>query len=236
MINRPTLALTLMATAAVPLQGGVVLDQIGNEWTFDLGATGSPNASQFFTDFAGFDAMAIDDFSVGSEQLRVVSVTSLFQAAEGTSRFAALDGYQVSIFSDPAIAAGNLDGDIASIFVGNGSASLDLLGDGVTGLVSLDLDLQLPSEGTYWLGVSPVSALGVTGQFFIHNNGADSPAPGNENGMFANPGGAFGAGSLSDTQLDFAYRVRAVPEPTLPFAFFFAGLTLLTRRRRPPRS
>lgn len=232
-----TLALAL---AGISSSGGaVVANQVGDLARYDFGSSAPPNASQIFTDFAGFDSMAVDDFTVTGPELRIMSVSGLFEARAGFASFAAVSGYQVSIFSDSSMAGSSLLGDTASRLVPLGSATSILqVGGGDHGLVSLAVDIVLPKAGTYWLGIAPVSSKAVTGQFFLQNGGADGPpGPGEANGVFSNPEEGYGIGPLTEANLDYAYLVTLVPEPATTglLAIGVGGLLWRTRRRPQPR-
>jgi hypothetical protein len=216
---------------------GVVMDQIGNASSHETGAGSTP--SHIVTDFAAFQSMAIDDFTVTSSELTITNISILFLAAAGYDAFGEVTVFRLSIFSGPEQAAASLFGDIVSLDLITGAgAAVSRVGTGDGGLVSLDLQVRLPAAGTYWVGVAPVSADAVTGQFRVPKGGAQGAVtPGNSNGKLANPGEGFGVGKLSSVDQDFAYRVTtAVPEPGVAAFGFIGGLAWLARRRRSGRS
>lgn len=216
----------------------MVFDQIGTPGTYLLTTRPGPLPSQHFTDpgFEGYSCMVLEDFTVVAGQVTINLVSALFLAHSGAANFAAVDGYAVNIFSDPALAGASLAGDVASVFVPRDEvAGLDLLTDGngfEYGVVSLRMRLSLPGPGSYWLGVSPVAAIGVAGQFDLLANGATGPAAGgNDNSRFANPGAAFGVGTLVAGEGNFAYAISAVPEPGVALLGTAGCLCLLASGR-----
>jgi hypothetical protein len=103
------------------------------------------------------------------------------------------------------------------------------------GLVRLNVEVPMPSAGNYWVGISPAAPVS-SGQFFVMHGGAFATAtPGNANGRLANPADGFGAGTLTATNLDYAYTVIIVPEPNVSALWLigiFGGLWQ-HRRTRP---
>lgn len=224
--------------AAGTLRAGVVIDQIGTLASYDFQASTSPMPSQIATDFPSYSCVVIDDFAVVGTELRITGVSALFQADAGFAGFEGVSGYQLNFYSSPAHAAGNLTGDIGSVLVASGVATLTQTtrpGSSLGyGLVSLPVDVQLPAAGTYWVGVSPVSASSVTGVFRLMDSGASGlVTPGGSNGKFANPGEGFGAGSLLPTNVNYAYSVTAVPEPAGTLLGILGAGLLIQIRRRP---
>ncbi len=232
----PAAMLVLAITASVGLSDGAfVLDQIGSVYDYDPGAGPGSTPSQVFTDFPDFSCMVLEDFTVTADELQITSVSALFRAQGGFAGFQQVDGYSLSIFSDPALAATGLSGDVANLLVVAGSGVLELVDDSTQfeyGLVSLDVSIFLPAAGQYWFGVSPVSASSVSGQFFLQNSGASGGIPGNQDARFANPGDGFGLGSFSTSDLDYAYSVTAVPEPVTATLALLSGCGWLFRRGR----
>ena len=237
-------ARTILSIVTIPLfygvgdvEGAVVMNQIGNAAAYDFTAGSLPSPSQIFTDFANFDCAVLEDFTVDSSELGIGQVSGLFKAEGGFASFQDVDGFELNIFSDVNLAATSLTGNIASLVLVAGSGAsvvqvIDSSGNGEYGLVNLNVNILLPSAGTYWLAISPKS-LNATGQFLIPNGGASGDVtPGNANAMFANPGLGFGLGALSPLNLDYAYSVTAVPEPGSVGLWFSAGLGLCVRRRR----
>ncbi len=217
-------------------QAAVVLNQIGDVNAYAFEAAPGPSPSQIFTDFSGYDTMVLEDFTVLSSELQLTQVSALFRAQGGFVAFQGVQGYSLNVFSSSALAATSLTGDVASLMVnaGTGASVHEVVGGGGEyGLVSLAVNVPLPSAGTYWIGISPVSAHSVTGQFLLQNSGATGAVtPGNANAKLANPGGQLGLGTLSSTNLDYAYAVTAVPEPHVAALPVLAGLGWLLRRRR----
>lgn len=235
---RPILQ-TLLALAASSAwsNAAMVLDQIGNVSTYNLNAGSGPTPSQVFTDFPDFSSIVLEDFTVTADELEITDVAALFRAQGGFAKFGDVDGFALEIFSNPSLAATGLGGDVANlVFVaGSGTSVTQVMDSGGSfeyGLVSLETSVFLPGAGQYWIGVAPVAASSVAGQFRLMNSGASSPVtPGGADARLANPGDGFGLGTLSIVNLDHAYSVTAVPEP-VSAALALAGCGMLLRRKR----
>jgi len=229
---RITLAFACGATLTGFSGATVVLNQIGQANAYALAV--QPTISQIFTDWPGYECMAIDDFTVGQSELRITNVSALIQAESGFAAFQDVAGYQLSIFSAADAAGTNLSGDVGNLFIISGSeASLTQI-NADHGLVSFNVNITLPAAGTYWVGVSPVAAVYLAGKFALEYNGAQGPVTpgnGNGNGKFANPGGGFGVGPLDALNVDYAYSVTAVPEPAAVTLWILGGLVGLRRHR-----
>lgn len=215
-----------------------VIDQIGTVASYDLNSGPGPTPSQIFTDFPDYSCMVLEDFAVTAEQLEVTHVSALFRAQGGFVGFQSVNAYALSFFSDPALASVGLSGDIASLMVlsGAGVTVTPVIDGGGTheyGLVSLNVNVLLPSAGQYWVGLSPVSASSVSGQFLLLNSGAADPmSAGNAISRFANPGDGFGLGEISAINLDHAYSVTAIPEPSFELLAIPCVFGWLYRRKR----
>lgn len=242
MIPHPTNRLILLGVLAAAASSAIcsaamVLDQIGTLSEYDLDAGSGPTANQVFTDFPDFSSLVLEDFTVTADQLEITDVEALFRAQGGFAKFADVDGYALQIFSNPALAAAGLGGDVASLILlaGSGATVTQVIDPGGSfeyGLVSLETSVFLPSAGQYWIGVAPVAASSVAGQFRLMNSGASNPVtPGGTDARLANPGEGFGLGALSIVNLDHAYSVNAVPEPASAI-LAIAGFSMLLRRRR----
>ena len=229
-----TLGVTLMGTS----EGTVIIDQIGTASAYDFNGAADSSPSQIFTDFPSFDSQVLEDFTVTSSDLTIAQVSVLFQAQGGFDSFQDVDGFTLNIYSDINLAGVSLVGDVANLLVLTGaSASVSQIIDGGSGaeygLVQLSVDITLPSEGIYWVGVSPRSALSGTGQFLIPFGGATGlTTPGNADARFANPSDGFGNGALSILNQDYAYSVTSVPEPGSASMWILGTTALWMRRRR----
>lgn len=230
------MALALGAT--LPASAAVVLNQIGDVEAYLFGASPGPTPSQIFTDFPSYDCTVLEDFTVSSAELRITEVSVLFRAQGGFTSFQDIQGYYLNFFSDPALAATTLKGDVGSFMISPGSGVtvsrvIDGSGTHEYGLVRLDVDIPMPSAGTYWVGVSPKAAV-ATGQFLLMNNGAtgSSVTALNANGKLANPEQGFGGASLTSTNLNYAYSITGVPEPAAITLWMIGGCAWLCRRRR----
>jgi len=227
------LGVTLCGTAG----GAVVLNQIGDVSAYVFGAAPGPTLSQIFPDFPDYDCTVLEDFTVSSAELRLTQVAALFRAQAGFISFQNIQGYYLNFFSTPDLAATRLTGDVGSVMISPGSGAsvtqiIDNAGPYEYGLVSLNVDIPMPSAGNYWVGVSLKSTV-TTDQFFLMNSGATGAVtPGNANGIWANPGLGFEAGALVAKNLDYAYAVTAVPEPATITLWILGSCGWLCRRQR----
>jgi hypothetical protein len=218
--------------------GAVVMDQTGGLSPIDSSLLPPPGASQIFTDFPDFNCTVLEDFSVTSGELRITQVSVLFRAQEGFLKFQDIQSYYLNFFSDVELAGSGLAGDVRSVSIPAGaSASVtqvtDTSGAHEFGLVVLDVDVPLPSAGNYWVGVSPVAANSVAGQFFVQTTTTGTSGP--ANARLANPGLGLGAGALSIPGNHYAYAVTAVPEPRAPAFWILGAIWWFSRRwRRSP--
>jgi MYXO-CTERM domain-containing protein len=228
-------ALLLFSSPCLP--AAVVFDQIGDPLLYLLSLPEAPSISQIFTDFLEYSSMILEDFVVTGDDYEITRVSAIFQAQAGFAAFQGVDEFAVNIYSDPQIAASVLSGDFASLILSAGSAAqiTQLVDPGLSGefgLVELDLRIALPSAGTYWISVAPVSAVGVTGQFsLVHGGSAGGGAPGPAGSRWVNPGEGFGLGAISGLPHDYALSITAVPEPA-GAALWLLSLAALFRRRR----
>jgi len=237
----PVVLLALLYGAPLTGSAAVVLNQIGDVNAYLFDASPGPTPSQIFTDFPSYDCTVLEDFTLTASELRITRVSVLFRAQGGFVSFGDIQGYYLNFFSDPGLAAVTLTGDVASLEIAPGSGAtvtqvIDSSGPYEYGLVTLDVDIPMPSAGNYWVGVSPKAAV-ATGQFLLMNNGAvGDVTAGNSNGKLANPGLGFGVGALTSTNLDYAVSIIGVPEPAgFPLWIIGACGWLFRRRRvRPP--
>ncbi|HEY5036772.1 MAG TPA: PEP-CTERM sorting domain-containing protein [Chthoniobacterales bacterium] len=228
-------------------QAGVIMDQIGNDPTVFNGAVGD-SSQQFESSFSTYDIAVIDDFNAAAGMLNINNVQALFQGGNGFTSFANVQGYYVQVYSSIAAAAANETGDIASAFVSGANVTLTqnyVPADTVNGipnaLVSLSLNINLSSAGTYYIAVQPRNDFSTNGQTYLYMTpGTVAGAnPGGVNAYQTNPGGAFGfPGNQMALGLDAAYRINAVPEPSTWAALLLGGCVLLivARARRASQS
>lgn len=208
----------ILAFSMVPLcgEGALVLNQVGDTGAYNFATMPGFAPSQIFTDFPAFDCAVLEDFNARGSELKISHVSVLFRAESGYTSFEAVQGYAVNFFSDAALAAGGLTGDVASLVIVAGSgAAVTQVADGSGaheyGLVDLEMAISLPAAGQYWIGVSPIASSTTVGQFFVQSSNESLPAP--ANAMLANPGLGFGGGALAPLANHYAYSVTAVPEP-----------------------
>jgi hypothetical protein len=235
-----TLAVAAMASAS---QAVVVLDQLdfveANQFT-------SATSQDFETAQNAFDIIAIDDFTVTAGQLQLTRIEAIVNGFNGFAAANYTNGvlvhYRVEVYSAPANAGANMTGNIGSQVVLPGSATLNNLGWSGNYVnarhLVLPISINLPSAGTYWIGIAARMDF-AGGQFGIN---ATNTALGNQNGTHANPGGGFGfSGNVQQgfpdefaniQQRDLEYRLHAVPEPGSMIALGLGAAAVLARRRR----
>ena len=216
-----TIAVTGIASA------DVIMDQIGS-MDGSAVAAGTVHASQEFVDYAAYSIVAMDDFSI-SEDMNLTSASMVLGGWNGYPGDPTnVTGYTINIYSSVAAAAGNLVGDVFSMYIENdGAWSADWMGNGH--LVTFDLEGTL-AAGDYWLGITPLNHFaaghGQTGVW-------TSDLIGDGSGHQANPGGGF---AMPDNQqasgLNYAYSLEgtAVPAPGVLALLGLAGFA--GRRRR----
>ncbi len=230
-------ALACGATFPGSAGGAVVLNQIGDVAAYDFGVSPGPTLSQVFPDFPDFDCTVLEDFTITGSELRISHVSALFRAQAGFITFQDIQGYYLNFFSIPDLAATSLTGDVASIVISPGAGAsvtpvADSSGTYEYGLVSLNVDIPMPSAGNYWVGLSLKSSV-TTDQFLLMHSGAVGVVtPGNANGRLANPGLGLGAGALSGLNRDYAYALTTAPEPGSVMLSIIAACGWLCRRRR----
>jgi hypothetical protein len=216
-------------------QAAVVFNQIGDPALYDFALLPPPTPSQIFSDFPASNCTVLEDFTVTATQLRITQVSVLLRAQGGFISFQDVQGYRLNFFSDVNLAATSLVGDAGSIDISPGAAVsvtqvIDPGGNHEYGLVVLNVDVPLPSAGNYWVGVSPIAASTVAGQFFVQTT--THGTSGSANARLANPGEGLGAGTLSTPGNHYTYSVTAVPEPATLAFWIIGSCCWLSRRQR----
>ena len=225
-------AIGLFVMLAPCSEAAIVLDHIHHSSGDDFSLLPSPLPSQVFTDNSEYNSMVLEDFIVSESELKITRVSGFFRALAGFNSFQMITAYQVSIFTDVGLAAGALSGNIVDLLAADSMISVLQVfagsGSFEYGVVSIDVDVILPSSGHYWLGIAPVADSST--QFFLES--AMPSASGGEDAYFANPGGGFGLTALSNSGYDAAYSVIAIPESSTILYFVALSWIVFTQRRR----
>lgn len=197
------------------------------------GQTLGPNASasqDFEAANDAFDIISIDDFSI-NQAYNFTSIDAGFLGWNGFSTFAAVTGYRIEIYSSVAAAGTSLTGDQGSYLVTSGFSTPGAV---TSSIINVPKAFSL-NAGTYWIGVMAVLNFTGGGQLGIQESTGGTPA--GANGMQANPGLGFGAGSTfapTAGSRNMAYRLNGTPVPE-PGTFIAIGLGvagLVAARRR----
>ncbi len=214
-----TIAVTGLASA------DVIMDQIG---TMDGANTagGTIHATQEFIDYGAYSIVAMDDFSI-SEDMYLTSASMVLGGWNGYPGDPSnVIGYTVNIYSSVAAAAGNLVGDVYSMYFTNDGWDANWTGGGH--LVTLDLGGGPLAAGDYWLGITPLNHFaGGFGQTGVYTSDL-----GDGSGHQANPGGGFGMpDNWQASGLNYAYSLEGSAIPA-PAALALLGLAGFAGRRR----
>ncbi len=214
-----TIAVTGLASA------DVIMDQIG---TMDGANTagGTIHATQEFIDYGAYSIVAMDDFSI-SEDMYLTSASMVLGGWNGYPGDPSnVIGYTVNIYSSVAAAAGNLVGDVYSMYFTNDGWDANWTGGGH--LVTLDLSGGPLAAGDYWLGITPLNHFaGGFGQTGVYTSDL-----GDGSGHQANPGGGFGMpDNWQASGLNYAYSLEGSAIPA-PAALALLGLAGFAGRRR----
>ncbi len=214
-----TIAVTGLASA------DVIMDQIGTMDGVNT-AGGTLHATQEFIDYGAYSIVAMDDFSI-SEDMYLTSASMVLGGWNGYPGDPSnVTGYTVNIYSSVAAAAGNLVGDVYSMYFTNDGWDANWTGGGH--LVTLDLGGGPLAAGDYWLGITPLNHFaGGFGQTGVYTSDI-----GDGSGHQANPGGGFGMpDNWQASGLNYAYSLEGSAIPA-PAALALLGLAGFAGRRR----
>ena len=207
----------------------VIMDQIGSMDGANT-AAGSISATQEFIDYGAYGAysiVAMDDFSI-SEDMNLTSASMVLGGWNGYPCDPTnVTGYTVNIYSSVAAAAGNLVGDVYSMYFANDGWDANWTGGGH--LVTLDLGGATLAAGDYWLGITPLNHyVGGFGQTAVY--GSDI---GDGSGHQANPGGGYWLPDnwQHNCGVNHAYSLEGTGVPA-PGALALLGLAGIASRRR----
>jgi opacity protein-like surface antigen len=203
-----------------------LLDQIGPDPT-GINGQNADASQRFEAANSAFHVISGQNFVVpaGSPvSLSHVSVVlTAFNTATGLASFAAIQNYELQIYSTVTAPATNLTGDVSSTIVPTANATQTVpfgtnagTNFGPSGLIDLNVssfNITL-NPGTYFFGIMPRMDFTGNGQMGVS---LTTFGGGAGDGFQANPGGGFALpGNESLNVGNFAYRVTAtaVPEPT----------------------
>ena len=216
-----TIAVTGFASA------DVIMDQIGS-MDGSAVAAGTIHGTQEFIDYGAYSLVAMDDFSI-SEDMTLTSASMVLGGWNGYPGDPTnVTGYTVNIYSSVAAAAGDLVGDVFSMYIANdGSWDAGWMGNGH--LVTLDLGGAELATGDYWLGITPLNHFAAgNGQTGVWTSNI-----GDGSGHQANPGGGFGMpDNWSAGGENYAYSLEGNAAIPAPGALALLGLAGFARRRR----
>ncbi|BBO22434.1 MAG: PEP-CTERM sorting domain-containing protein [Fimbriimonadaceae bacterium] len=226
--------LCLAATVSSFASAVVIMDQIGAN-PADVSATGTAASQDFETSLDAYDIGVLDNFNT-TAQTTITSVDAFMGGWNGFTSFTNILFYRVEIFSSVAAAASSLTGDVGSATVGVGSAIVNTgyTGETASALVTLPVNIVVPTAGTYFVSVMGRMDFTPNGQVGIRGSNYAGAFPGGTDAMQANPGGGFQQGTSFPTNSMAAYRIEGsvVPEPTTMAGLGLALVALARRRRK----
>ncbi|HMO14939.1 MAG TPA: PEP-CTERM sorting domain-containing protein [Pirellulaceae bacterium] len=230
--------------------GSALLDQI-SAWQGSHQSTPAPNpipelltngsASQIFEPAnAAFHVFALDDFFYNGTDLLTRFDFAGFRNS-GTPWDAAITGFRIAIFDDPANVGGTTFSNALydQTFATNGYSYGEP--SGIQGLANsgyFEFNLggvQLAGgAGTRWIGVAPIMDFAGNGQTFIYQSNYLGGSPNGFNGLLANPGGGFGQGAVIPLNANLAYRLwgTPIPEPSGALLLGMLAVGFLGVRRK----
>jgi hypothetical protein len=181
--------------------------------------------AQVFPDFPDFSGMVVDDFVAGGTITRVSAAFELGNPSFFEHLPSRVNGWRVSVFASVSQAEQSGNEFMANVLGTQVVTDVTYadLGE-VNGVRAFTVDMPYLSieagAGAMWLGVSAVMPLTGNDQVFLLGNATPTSRGGGgvQDAVFVNPGQVFGSWRSHPLNIDAAYRVESVPEPTILLA------------------
>jgi len=189
--------------------GTVMIDQIGPDdgSGIDGGITG---CQDFESAYDIYDIATLDNFTAAGGE-NIATVEMCLNGWNGFVDPSSVMGYTANLYSDPAVAAGDLMGDIGSSYADAADTTQSATWTGAGYVISMP-SVMVAAAGTNWVSMIPTNDFATGGQTGV----AGSVIGDGTLGWQANPGGGFGMpGNMQEMAGEAAYRVSdgAPPDP-----------------------
>ena len=177
----------------------------------------------------------MDDFLAPASLLRLTNVSVVMVGGSSSNGPVDAQGWEVNIYSSIAALENSFTGDVAHVVLPasaatvTGSLNNPYNTDAYSALVSLPVNITLPSAGKYYVGVIPEMRFLPESMTYYSTSNVPGFTPAGNN---AYEESTFDG--LSGPSGDLPYRVVAAPEPSAAALIFTAAALLggTIRRRR----